>query len=141
MISIQKNSTNLVVLELTPTAPPGETYFIFELIWESDTTNYKRYFTTLNLSLAKDRYDCFIWTEDDFGSQDQIVDNEAIFLNPGQYRVNVYSTFLPPDPNNLWPYIIEPIQTHRMVVFGSSLEVDPVYDSTFVNPYQPSVYD
>lgn len=140
MISIQKNTQNGVTLELTPTSTGG--YYLFEFIWESDTTGYTRYLITPNISPYKDRYDLFEVIEDDNGTTDQVAVNESIFLNPGQYKCNIYASVTPINPANIWVYVAAgPVQTHRMVVFGASATVPPVYDSTWVNPYVPSVYD
>lgn len=140
MILIQKNMQNNVVLELTPTSTGG--YYLFEFIWESDTTGYARYLITPNISTYKDRYDLFEFIEDENGTTNQVADDEPIFLNPGQYKCNIYASPTPIDPSNVWVYVAAgPVQTSRMVVLGSTITIPPVYDSTFVNPYQPSVYD
>ena len=144
MIYIEKNTLNQVVLELTAAAPIGWEYFIFELTWQTEATDYKRYLILDDLapSGAQDRYNLFSINEDELGSTAQIVDNGTVFLNPGQYKVKIYASPNPIDPTDIFPVISGPIiQTQRMVVDGSDPTTPEVYQSVYVNTYTPSVYD
>ena len=141
MIYILKNTANPVVLELS-ILDPANLYFLFGFVWENGNSPETRYLIETNTSLALNRYDFFTITESDTGSLTQITNALPIFLNPGQYDYQVWGSPSPITPANALALAAgTPISSGRMVVYGDSLTVPPVYDSTFPAPNPvPNVY-
>jgi hypothetical protein len=141
MIYILKNTSNNIVLELSNIITIVDPYILFEFINESNVDMPKRYFTTPNISIYKHRYDEFLLVEADSG-EDNNADNVPINLQTGQYRYNIYSSSSVIDVNDVVSIIAnEPISTGRMLVSGTDLTVDPVYDSNILDATSTNVYD
>lgn len=129
MIYILKNTENNIVLELTNLTTILNPNYLFEFINESNINQPYRYFTTDDISAYPCRYNEFILTESDAGSDGNGNDVDINFDN-GQYKYNVYATSSIIDVDNVASIISnDPISTGRMVVSGIDETVDPVYDT------------
>lgn len=89
MIYIKKNTTNNVVLTLSESSSLASPSYLFEFIYEANLTPNNIYFTTTDTSLAVDRYNLFVITEDVSGSTTGGT-STALSLMGGQYYYNVY---------------------------------------------------
>jgi len=141
MIYIEKNTNNLVALELSQTLPTCTSCsYLFEFVWDETTENRTRYFTTADISPAPRRYNLFALTESVAGSTGSAVSASAISLDPGQYAYNVYwtgSSFnFPADISLLLSS--SSISTGRMVVAGTASNA--IYQTVTPTPTS-SVYD
>lgn len=140
MIYIEKNTTNNIILELKGLYTTSTPYFLFEFIFESNLNQPYRYFTTDNISSFQNRYDEFVLEESDSGS-DTNADDEPMNLNNGQYIYNIYISSSVIDVDDVVSIISnEPISTGRMVVSGTDLIVDPIYDSGVIDDTQDDTY-
>lgn len=141
MIYIEKNTNNLVALELSQTLPTCTSCsYLFEFKWEETPENRTRYFTTADISPAPRRYNLFALTESVAGSTGSAVSASAISLDPGQYAYNVYwtgSTSI--NINNLTSILSSAsISTGRMVVAATASNA--IYQTVTPTPTS-SVYD
>lgn len=136
MIYIEKNTNNLIALELSQTLPTcaASCSYLFEFKWEETPEDRTRYFTTADISPATNRYNLFTLSESISGSIGNIV-SASINLDPGQYMYNVYWTGsnIVNIPNML---TTASISTGRMVVAGTA---SVIYDSVTPTPTS-SVY-
>ena len=74
MIYIEKNTNNLVALELSQTLPTCTSCsYLFEFVYEETTENRTRYFTTADISPAPRRYNLFALTESVAGEMSAVV--------------------------------------------------------------------
>lgn len=133
MIYIQKDTINLVALELSQTlATCTSCSYLFELVYEETTEGRTRYFTAPDISPARLRYNLFAVSESVVGSTGSFVSG-AIRFDSGQYDYTVYvtgSTTI--NFNNLTNILAtDPISTGRMVVSGTG-SLYPVATPTFI---------
>lgn len=91
MIYINKNTTNKVVLTLCELSTLDNPYYLMVFENEYELEEAPIYFTTPNISVAKQRYDEFLITESSSGSTTGGIDL-PLKLTSGQYRYRVYES-------------------------------------------------
>lgn len=113
MIYIRKNTTNKVVLTLCELSTLEDPFYLMVFENEYELEDAPIYFTTNNVSSAKQRYDEFLITESDSGSTTGGTD-VPLKLTSGQYKYTIYESATQTlDINDTTGVIIE---TGRMVV-------------------------
>lgn len=122
MIYLEKDSSNIVILELTSVSTLISPYYTFELISEIDR-NDVTYLTSEDLSTYRCRYNRF-----------DIVEAGPTYSNPelgivnlisGSYQYNIYESTIP-------TIIISEttgdiISTGKVIVEGEDTNIDPIY--------------
>ena len=140
VIFIEKNTVNVFVLELSQILTPAQAFFLFEFYWEGTNNPAPRYFTAPDTSTALPRYNEFTLTESDSGITTP-ANNVPVWLDPGQYRYNVYASTTPINILAIGPVLATGVvSTGKMVVEGVNLIVPPVYQGININTTTPNVY-
>jgi len=115
MIYLEKNSTNVVILELTSVSTIINPYYVFEFI--NDINSNKEYIIGDDVSGYKGRYNRFDITENDDPIEGQVS------LKSGSYRYNIYENItnsIDVSNNNV-------ISTGKLIVSGKDINIDSVY--------------
>jgi hypothetical protein len=134
MIYLEKNTTNIFILELNSIKNTPTPFYLFEFIHLQ--TNSTVFFKTNNLSGTVCRYDKFEIVDNDLGTDmlnDGIIyqENETFNMNNGQYKYNIYINNIDYNINDL--LIVEAIiesgivSTGKMIVNGIDATIDSIY--------------
>jgi hypothetical protein len=127
MIYLEKNTSNKVVLTLSQTSTLPVPYFLFEFIYEGNTSPVNIYWTGDDETLAYSRYSLFTIDENSSGSTTGTTGSLSLMV--GQYAYNIYESSTS-NPSSISDTTGVVIQTGRMVVADPSGEyVDQIIPS------------
>jgi len=122
MIYLDKNSSNMVILELTLVSSLPNPYYLFEFINDINTSNIT-YFTGTDLSSYKCRYNRFDVIET--GSTYTNYTASTINLRTGSYNYNVYEASASTLSVSATTGVV--ISTSKVIVNGTDSDLALVY--------------
>lgn len=91
MITINKNTSNLVALTLTEKSQlTGTTFNLF--VFTNESSDLTKIFTAADTSTHKDRYNLFIIVESDTNAEDLLTGNIYMTGNTSQWSYEIYES-------------------------------------------------